>query len=456
MVTTGLLAVVVLFVPGTAVAAAEADPPQSGDTVYIENRQGYSGTGFFSVHSPVPADPDDPGEPDLWAYCIEHDVTALTDITGTVSGPEDFLGSNHFTDPAVQGKVLWVLEHGYPALSLEEFGAAAGVPGIARNDAIEAMQYAIWRYTDLDFDAAWAWETSDSEDAYYYLINGANASTGTPPTGAATSISIAAPSTAQEAGTIVGPFVVSTNRPTVRVSVTPGATLTDENGAALDPNSVVDGQALYLDLRGTDRSGTATITATAPGSAHHGRIVSVPTSPGGTPTAADHAQSIVLVAPSGATTSAEALARWSGVEDEETGGTTGSESTGGGESTGGNGGAGASGGGGATGGSDGTGGGQGSGGNGTTSSGAGGAGTTGGDDGTEPDDGTAVTTGGSTTGGAAEPSAGTGASTSPAAGGPLAATGSNGIAVTASIAGVLAAVGVGVLLAVRRRRTARR
>ncbi|MGW4200775.1 Cys-Gln thioester bond-forming surface protein [Streptomyces sp. NPDC004726] len=416
----GLLASVVLFTPGTATAAGVAASPQEGGTVYIGGREGYSGTGIFSVHADTPADPDNPGEPELWAYCIEHDVNPLTKIKGTVGDLGSYLGANHFTDPAIQSKVLWVLAHSYPALSLEEFGTAAGVPGIARNDAIEATQYAIWRYTDLDFDAAWSWENADSEAAYWYLLEGANASTGT--TAATTTISISAPTTPQEAGTIVGPFVVTTNQPKVSVSVDPAATLTDANGTALDPNSVVDGQALYLDLRGTNKSGTAKITAKAAGSAVNGKVVSVPTTPGGTPTTADHAQSIILVAPSGATTSAEAVAQWNADDDAGTSG--GGTSAGGSNGTGGS--NGSSGGGSSTGGSNGT-----SGGGDSTGGGAAGA-----------------TTGGAT------PSATPSVSVSPT-GRPLAETGSSGTGVIAGIAAALAVVGGGVLFAVRRRRSAR-
>ncbi|MFI6285788.1 Cys-Gln thioester bond-forming surface protein [Streptomyces sp. NPDC051018] len=411
----GLLACVVLLAPGTATAAIAA-PAQDDGTVYIGAREGYSGTGIFPVYSPVPANPAAPGEPSLWAYCIEHNVSPRTKTNGTVGELGSYLGANYFTDPAVQSKVLWVLAHSYPALSLEEFGAAAGATAITRNDAIEATQYAIWRYTDLNFDAPWAWETPASETAYWYLVNGANASTGTTPP-ATTTISISAPSTQQDAGTLVGPFVVTTNQPTVSVSVDPAAKLTDANGTAVDRDSVVNGQALYLDLRGTKKSGTATITATAAGSAINGKVVSVPTEPGGTPTAANHAQSIILVAASGATTSAEAVARWNADEDDSTGGGNGT----GGNTTGGNG----------------TGGGNGSGGN-----------TTGGDS----------STGGGATGataGGATPSAEPSVSVSPTSGRPLAETGSSGTGLIMGIAAALAVVGGVVLFTVRRRRSAR-
>lgn len=298
------VALAAVSAPATAAPAA----PQDGSSVYVGGRQGYGGTGVFPIYAQTPADPADPGEPELWAYCIEHDVSAETHLEGTIGDASTYLGANHFTDPVIQGKVLWVLAHSYPALDLGDFGRAAGVPGISRNDAIEATQYALWRYTDLDYDAAWNFETTDSEAAYYYLIGGANASSGT--TADTAAVAVSAPSATQTAGSLVGPFVVTTNRSTARVSVTPAGTVTDATGTPVDPNAVVDGQALYLDLRGSTASGSATITATVAGSAVTGHVVSVPTIAGGTPTVADHAQSIILVAATTTTTSADAAVQW--------------------------------------------------------------------------------------------------------------------------------------------------
>jgi TQXA domain-containing protein len=305
--TAGLL-LSAAIVAASAPAIAAPASPQDGGSVYIGSRQGNGGTGLFPIYAQTPADPADPGEPELWAYCIEHNVHDLTHIDGTIGDASTYLGANHFTDPAVQSKVFWVLAHSYPALSLSDFGTAAGAPGISRNDAIEATQYAIWRYTELTVDAAWNFETPDSEAAYYYLLAGANASAGTTPDTA--TVAISAPSATQAAGSLVGPFIVTTNRSTARVSATPAATVTDASGAPVDPNAVVDGQALYLDLRGSTASGSATITATVSGSAVNGHVLSVPTVAGNAATSADHAQSIILVASPTTTTSAEAAAAW--------------------------------------------------------------------------------------------------------------------------------------------------
>lgn len=302
---------------GAVVAPVWVSPASAGvgvgDTVWVGPKtEGYPGTGIHGIFEQTPANPSDPGTPDYWAYCIEHDVPAQSFRDGEVGDASDFLGSNHFTDPAIEGKVLWVLAHSYPALSLAAFATAAGVPGLSADDAIEATQYAIWRYTDLDFDAPWAWESQDSEDAYWYLVNGANASGGMSP-GDLPSVTatITGPVGAQQAGTLIGPFTVTTDQASVTVSVDPAYTVTDAAGDPIDPSAVVDGQQVYLDLTGTATAGSATVTVTAAGAGGTGRIVSVPTTPGGTPTTGDHAQTLILVAPSTAATSDAADVTWS-------------------------------------------------------------------------------------------------------------------------------------------------
>lgn len=210
----------------------------------------------------------------------------------------------------MQGKVFWVLAHSYPALSLEAFGAAAGVPGISPNDAIEATQYAIWRYADVGYDSEWNFETEDSRTAYWYLVNGANAGSGMTPGDFEVTADITAPSAPQAAGTLVGPFLVTTNQPTVAVAVDPARSVTDAAGNPVDVNAVVNGQKIYLDVRAVASQGQATVTVAAQGSGSTGKIISVPNVAGATPTAEDHAQTIILVAPSTKTTDAQANVTW--------------------------------------------------------------------------------------------------------------------------------------------------
>lgn len=97
------------------------------------------------------------------------------------------------------------------------------------------------------------------------------------------------------------------------VTADPVAPLVDSTGTAIDPAAVVDGQELYLDLRGATTAGSSTVTASATGSSSTGTILSVPNIPGGVPTVLDHAQTLILVTPSTTQTSAAAAIAWAAV-----------------------------------------------------------------------------------------------------------------------------------------------
>ncbi|MDT0203416.1 VaFE repeat-containing surface-anchored protein [Nocardioides sp. AE5] len=301
------LATVLWSVPRAEAVAT----PEPGDTVHIGEAHYISGSAFLlPIYLTAPSDPNDPGEPDFWAYCIEQAVSMRDDTTATVGELDSFIGTNYFTDPAVQAKVLWVLAHGYPALDLAEFAAEVNIPGLTRDEAISGMTTAIWRYTDVNYDASYHWISDNAEDVYWHLVNGANASTGLSADHFDTTVTITPPADAPVAGTLAGPWVVHTNKSSAQVSVDPALTLVDATGAPVDASAVVDGQELYLDLSGTADGGSATLTATVRGSGATGMVTVAPSSTGGTPTSQDHAQSLILVAAADATTDARADIRW--------------------------------------------------------------------------------------------------------------------------------------------------
>ncbi|WP_416447266.1 VaFE repeat-containing surface-anchored protein [Leucobacter sp. HNU] len=304
-----LLAAVALIAPSFA-TAANAATITNGQSVWVgKTVPGSGGTAYHGIYLQTPANPNSPGTPDFYAYCIEHDVRAVPLQSGVVGDPSSYLGSNHYTDPVIQGKVNWVLQHSYPTLSLAELAQAAGLPSISLFDATEATQYAIWRYTDLTFDASWNWNSDDSKAAYWYLVNGANASSGAP-VGDPITVSVTPASGTFPAGGISGPFTVQTNQAKASVAATGGAAIVDASGDAIDTSNVVDGQQIYLDLRNATTAGSTTITATVAGASGTGHIITSPKTAGGTATAGSHGQSLVLVVPGGATTSATADANW--------------------------------------------------------------------------------------------------------------------------------------------------
>jgi len=309
----GIAALASPLIASGAASAADVPALQDGDQVYIGwDSVGDGGTELQSVYAPVPTDPTAPGTPQFYTYCIEHDEERSFDVTATVGDAASYLGTNYFTDPTAQGKVRWVIAHSYPALSLSAFATAAGAPGLSEDDAIEATQYAVWRYTELTYDASWFWSSGNSETAYWYLVNGANASSGMTAAQLEPTVSVTAPGGAQTAGTLVGPFVVHTDQAAASVTAAPGLAVVDGGGTAVDTSAVTDGEELYLDLSGSTSAGSATLTATVAGSSGMGKVLTLPTTAGQTPTAADHGQSLILVAPSGSTTSASASVRWAG------------------------------------------------------------------------------------------------------------------------------------------------
>jgi len=298
----------------------------AGDTVHVGHEaQGYGGTRVYGIHLDEPADPGNADAPDFWAYCIEHNVSAVTGVDGVIGDFSDYLGNNYVADSTVQAKLRWILANSYPAMSLSEFGTAVGVPGISANDAVEATQYAIWRFTDLNFDASWSWETADSEDAYWYLVNGANTSGGLPAVSDTITVSIHGPGSAAT-GTIAGPYVLQTSEPSASLSSDPSVSLVDEHGDAIDASAVTDGQEFYIDLRAVTAAGASTITATVSGASGTGHIISVPVQSGDTPTGDEHGQTLILVAGDQATTSDHIDVAWvAATTDDHDGDTTGTD-----------------------------------------------------------------------------------------------------------------------------------
>ncbi|MFK4790356.1 VaFE repeat-containing surface-anchored protein, partial [Microbacterium sp. ZW T5_56] len=263
-----------------------------------------------------PTDPANPGNPDYWSYCIEHFVSAKTLTTAELGDFSSFLGTNYFaSNPQVQAKVMWVLAHSWPSVSLDDLATAAGVTNLSQDDAIEATQQVIWRWTELTYDIAdYTDSTPNGRAVVAYLIAGSNADTATaPPAPASVAVSVDAPPAGQQAESLVGPFVVHTNQAVVSVATTSGLAIVDASGNAVDPANVTDGQVLYLDARAVSAAGSATITASAVGASGTGWVISVPTTSGGTPTSGSHAQTMILVAGSNATTTASAGATWNAV-----------------------------------------------------------------------------------------------------------------------------------------------
>ncbi|MBS1699464.1 MAG: Cys-Gln thioester bond-forming surface protein, partial [Actinobacteria bacterium] len=309
--TAAALATAAVVVPSLA---AHADVPVAGTPVWIGDSAGPAGMGLYKVYVPVPGDTSNPGNPNYSGYSLEHDLEARSQITATAVEPSSYLGSNYFTDPTVQRQVLWLLANSYPALTTSQLAYNMGIPTMSQSQAIEATQYAIWRYTEYTSDVNWNFSSPTVQDIYSALLNGVTRAIRdhTLPVRADFEVTatITGPTAAQTADSLVGPFVVHTNKATASVSSDPAQKFTDAAGAPINANAVVDGQAVYLDLRGTKTAGSANVTVSAAGSSATGLVLNVPLKEGDTPTAGAHAQSLILATPSTTSTTASAAVQW--------------------------------------------------------------------------------------------------------------------------------------------------
>ncbi|MFD3686563.1 thioester domain-containing protein [Nocardiopsis sp. NPDC058631] len=166
----------------------------------------------------------------LTTYCIDFRTRIISDAWYREDKWENYPGKGDFAEP---GKVHWILQNSYPALSAEELGAAAGVEGLSAEDALGGTQAAIWHFSnDMALDGD---NNAAVTGVYEYLIGEAKDLPQTSEPDAALSIT---PGTASgTAGETVGEFTVETNAAEIPVVLDApgGVTLVDiETGESVE------------------------------------------------------------------------------------------------------------------------------------------------------------------------------------------------------------------------------
>ena len=184
-------------------------------------------------------------------YCID----LFTGTSYGVSYAESAWSAANVSNIATVGSTL---SHGYPAVSAESLGAAAGV--VATNSqAAAATQAAIWHFSDgAELDAS---NDPAVVAIYQYLLSAALSSSEPAP-----SLQITPDVADGFVGTLIGPFQVSTSSDGVQVSVD-GATLVAADGSPL--GVVADGDEFYVSAAD---AGTFTVTAVATVTVPSGRV----------------------------------------------------------------------------------------------------------------------------------------------------------------------------------------
>lgn len=260
-----VLALSFLSMPGQA----SADPgpyPQAGGGVFPSLGVAFSNGKELSARSVtlLRVRVDDNPEHDLMTYCIEQSVGNDTG-TGMHEGSwSDFPGSNQFPENA--RKVLWVLNHSYPLLSLDEIksqlqAAGVDVSGLTKEEAVAATQSSVWHFseridlTEVQGDNQNVWKL------YEYLTGDANVGTDE---AEPVSLSLTPESATGTDGTDLGPITVSSNVTGVELQgeLPAGTELITETGAkARLGKQVDDGDKFFLRVAKGTPDGSASVEA---------------------------------------------------------------------------------------------------------------------------------------------------------------------------------------------------
>lgn len=260
-----VLALSFLSMPGQA--AADPGPyPQAGGGVFpslgvaFSNGQELSARNVTLLRVRV----DDNAEHDLMTYCIEQSVGNDTG-TGMHEGSwSDFPGSNQFPENA--RKVLWVLNHSYPLLSLDEVksqlqAAGVDVSGLTKEEAVAATQSSVWHFSERTDLTEVQGDNQNVWKLYEYLTGDANVGTDE---AEPVSLSLTPESATGTDGTDLGPITVSSNVTDVELQadLPAGTELITETGAkARLGKQVDDGDKFYLRVAKGTPEGSAAVEA---------------------------------------------------------------------------------------------------------------------------------------------------------------------------------------------------
>lgn len=229
----------------TATRAAAAE----GDQVTLDYANSVYGEGHASLFALSDGS---------FAYCLDLAKAIPRDGTAFTEMPAEAYHANGVdkpwnTDPSVKGKVLWVLAHGYPALTLEEIAGVAGIPDVIESDAIDATQWAIWHWTN-NFDMGGL--SDGAKTLADFLVDNSVPLSPNEPDDGKVSIDRAHSFSNAPGSGVMGPYVIHTDQvPVVRLTTSAGASVTDAAGNVV--TTAVNGDTVYLHATG----GEATLSA---------------------------------------------------------------------------------------------------------------------------------------------------------------------------------------------------
>ncbi|MFB6622098.1 Cys-Gln thioester bond-forming surface protein [Streptomyces sp. NPDC056374] len=226
----------------------------------------------------------------LQTYCIDLRTPAKHDFDYKEVGWDE--SSLHNNDNA--GKILWILENGYPKHSAEELGKKLDVD-LSKDEAAAATQAAIWTLSD---DVTATPKSADARKLTEQLLKDA-VKLEEPKA----SLSLSPSSVAGKAGERLGPITVSTNAQIAKLTTAPGTPdgvkIVDKDGKPV--TEAKNGDEVFFDVPDGTADGTAGLSAEASTKVSLGRAFVSIDGP---------SQTLILAGSSESTVTAQASATW--------------------------------------------------------------------------------------------------------------------------------------------------
>ncbi|MFF8836684.1 Cys-Gln thioester bond-forming surface protein [Streptomyces sp. NPDC015130] len=226
----------------------------------------------------------------LFTYCIDLRTPAKHDFDYKEVG----WGESSLHNNENAGKILWILENGYPKLSAEALGGKIDVD-LSKKEAAAGTQAAIWTLSD---DVTATPKDEDAKKLTEYLLE--KAVTLEEPEA---SLSLSPSSVAGKAGERLGPITVSTNSEIAKITAAAGAPagvqVVDKDGKPV--SEAKNGDQVFFDVPAGTADGSAELTAEATTKVQLGRAFVSIDGP---------SQTLILAGSSDSTVTAKASATW--------------------------------------------------------------------------------------------------------------------------------------------------
>ncbi|MFE5730664.1 LAETG motif-containing sortase-dependent surface protein [Streptomyces sp. NPDC056528] len=228
----------------------------------------------------------------LSTYCIDLRTPAKHDFDYKEVGWDQ--SSLHDNEDA--GKILWILENGYPKLSTKDLGGKLGVD-LSKSEAAAGTQAAIWTLSD---DVTAKPKAKDARKLTEYLLKNATKLEEPKP-----SLSLSPSSVAGKSGEKLGPITVNTNvaNDGVTIAAVPGiaAGVKVVNKAGAPVTTASNGDEIFFDVPAGTPDGTSELAVEATTKVQLGRAFVSIDGP---------SQTLILAGSSDSTVTAKATAAW--------------------------------------------------------------------------------------------------------------------------------------------------